>query len=210
MLPKHGMITADQLSFDLNNPRFCFTEPKPQTQEEIAAAFRQHSLERMMNDIAYGLHNAPPSMLVCRKEEEVVVVDGNKRLLAIRLMTEPEFAQRMSDHYPTKGIPKVSDELALHIRNVPVDEFDTWEQAHLFSAYRQSNDRHSWDRITKANDYRRLAELGNSLERIAKCIGSDPRSLRDKSTRSTSTSDFRRHTPATSKPSTNSLSSQKP
>ena len=168
MLPKHSMITADRLSFDTNNPRFWFTEPKPRTQEEIAAAFRQHDPEHMMNDIAYGLHNAPSSMLVCREEEKVVVVDGNKRLLAIRLMTEPEFAQRMSDRYPTKDIPKISDELALHIRNVPVDEFDTWEQAHLFSAYRQSNDRHSWDRITKANDYRRLAELGNSHETIAK------------------------------------------
>ena len=168
MLPKHGMITADQLSFDPNNPRFWFTEPKPQTQEGIAAAFRQQNTETLMNDIAYGLHNAPTSMLVYRKEEKVVVVDGNKRLLAIRLMTEPEFARRMSDHYPTKDIPKVSQDLALHIRNVPVDEFDTWEQAHLFSAYRQSNDRHSWDRITKANDYRRLAELGNSHESIAK------------------------------------------
>ena len=57
----------------------------------------------MMNDIAYGLHNAPPSMLVCREEEKVVVVDGNKRLLAIRLMTEPEFAQRMSDRLPDQG-----------------------------------------------------------------------------------------------------------
>ena len=168
MLPKHGMITADQLSFDPDNPRFWLTEPKPQTQEDIAAAFKHHSNpETMMKDMADGLLNAPPSMLVCRKDGKVVVVDGNKRLLAIRLMTEPAFAQKMSDHYPAQRIPRVSDELAVHLRNIPVDEFETWEQAHLFSAYRQSNDRHNWNRIIRANDYRRLSELGNNHESIA-------------------------------------------
>ena len=154
-------LPVEQLRLDPRNPRLWEYEPT-EDQDTIAKALQDESyLDDLMKDMAQGVYSvAPPALLALEEESGLTVVDGNRRLLSIRLLTEPDFAKSIA----RKPAPEIDEDTAQALRKVAcVVVMDSWEEIHRVRVRQQSPSGSSkWRTIIHAHDFRRMLRNGDS------------------------------------------------
>ena len=170
MPPRSLTEPVNTLLLDLVNPRFWLEDTKPA--DQLAAAnllIEKSALKYLMDDLAKDAHYTREPFIAYRREDGLVVVDGNKRLFASRMMTEPDFAEQFAGNGRLPPIPHVDESMAEALASVAVVEFDDWETAHRARVRRQAKSIFHWERIINAMDYRRMATVGVDITEIAEC-----------------------------------------
>lgn len=153
-------LPVEQLRLDPRNPRL-WDQELMDDQEKIARALQDEShLDDLMNDMAEGVYSvAPPALLALEEGDALTVVDGNRRLLSIRLLTEPDFAKGIL----RKPVPEIDEDTARILRKVPmVVVMDSWEEIHRVRVRQQSASGGRWRTLTLAHDLRRMLQNGDS------------------------------------------------
>jgi hypothetical protein len=176
--PKNCSVTA--LKLDLLNPRL-------QTGEEIDARDEPHlieiladiaALDELVLSICTNTYlNLEPLIVVGPDGGPFTVVEGNRRLAAIRLIQNPQLARDLNIKIPTPVSPAVLKS----IREVLVFRVRTKDDAREFIGFKHINGPQRWDAFAKAKyvtDWYRSAQGAIGIDEIADKMGDANNTLR--------------------------------
>ena len=166
-MPEYKLVHLEQLMLDDENPRLWFRD----TNKSVAQSLVEdsHDMFNLADAMADGLY-VPTPLLVVHDENGYVVVDGNRRLLAIQLLTQlhmfPHIVETETE-LKRKKIPKVCEEQFRQLRQIPILVFDTWDEIHPIRVNYQAVIGQQWNNCVRFHDYRRLVQKGYSYKDIA-------------------------------------------
>ena len=169
-------VRVERLRLDRKNPRL--NDQLEETTDEaiIARLFRGAELDELLQSISRnGYLDIEPLVAMSDAEsEKLVVLEGNRRLAALRLFRERELRDKIQKSEDLIiRVPSVNDGLENTFENVSVYYVTSRKEARSFIGFKHINGPAKWDAYAKA----RFASAwykqsgGQDLESIAKAIG---------------------------------------
>ena len=172
-------VLIDRLVFDPKNPRFTPSHDveKSSDVEIILALYRVADLGELVQSIATsGYVDIEPLVVLQEngKDGELIVLEGNRRLAALKLLTDPDLA-REAVREGRVELPAVSPGVQDSFREVTVYRVQDREEARDFIGFKHINGPHRWDSLAKARfavDWlERERDQGVTLRDIARRMG---------------------------------------
>lgn len=174
---KKQTVSIDNLFFDKLNPRL----PKrlQNITDEIKVLdymIRYGNIDELMESIAVnGYSDAEPLLVVAKGDDcGYTVVEGNRRLAAVKLLSHPEYAK-----VRIKTIGDIAENAINIPTEIPVIIYSTREIVLDYLGYRHITGVKEWGALEKARYLDQLFlnhkdEPGNVYSKLAKMIGSRP------------------------------------
>ena len=104
-------ISVERLVLDENNSRLVTDDGSASDEAIIAQLYRGADLSELLLSIAANGYLDIEPLIVVEEGERIVVLEGNRRLAAIRLFREPELARKIVDSQRLRiTVPDISDE----------------------------------------------------------------------------------------------------
>lgn len=172
--PLYQFIHPDELSFDPHNPRTARdTASQELSQDDVAIFLHEaHAGRDLVDSLAHGGYFPQDPMTVCQENEQMTVLDGNRRLSALRLLTRPQLAKRQKSI-----IPSPTPEALVSFEKIPVfitDRNTNWRR----SLHTHLNGPITWNPRTKADFIHHLNHDRNvPREEIARQSGYGPHTV---------------------------------
>ena len=167
-------MKVSELVFDTKNPRLSEYDLGPHSSEAeiIKVLWEVMDVRELVLSIeASGFFSHEP-IIVTRENGKNVVIEGNRRLAAVKLLLEPELAEDLS-----LSVPQITEKAKQSLRTLPVI-LDTRENAWRYLGFKHVNGPAKWSSYAKS---RYLADVhknyGVSLEDIARQIGDTHRTV---------------------------------
>jgi hypothetical protein len=164
-------VPTELLDYDPNNPRLVEEGTKNPDEAQIIRTLTDGSdlLELVSSIAANGYIDIEP-LIVQRVGSRFRVLEGNRRLAAIRILQSPDMAKGTG-----MTVPVISAEVRKSLRKVTVYAVSSPDQARDFIGFKHINGPHKWDAIAKARFaadwYRKERESGVTIEKIAQRLG---------------------------------------
>lgn len=144
---KTGLVDAYLLHFDTGNPRFTPDKrPDENTDEAIVVEMaRSADLSELVQSIGNnGYFNIEPLVVVVRGSR-LVVLEGNRRLAALKVLNDSRLAERAK-----LTIPKFGDDVLKSMEKILVYRVEKEDDARNLIGYKHINGPQSWDAFAKA------------------------------------------------------------
>lgn len=167
-------VPVAELRLDRGCPRFADQGARA-TDEWIIARLYAAGLDDLLQSISTNgyLDIEPLIAMGAADSDELTVLEGNRRLAALRLLREPELASRIAAAKKLQiTLPKVEDSLRDTLDHVTVHRVATREDARALIGFKHINGAAKWSAFAKARfaaDWYREGEVG--IERIASALG---------------------------------------
>jgi hypothetical protein len=170
--PKHiGKVPTDQLDFDSNNPRLIEDGIKNPTDADIIVSLSDSAdLAEVVESIALNGYIDIEPIIGQKVGSRWRVLEGNRRLAAIRILQEPSLAKGT-------GItpPKISAEILKTLKEVTVYAVSSPDQAREYIGFKHINGPHKWEALAKARFaadwYKKEKSGGITIDKIARRLG---------------------------------------
>ena len=168
-------ISVDRLSFDRDNPRYSSDKGLPHdTDEQIVVFLNETSdLAELLQSISTSGYVDIEPLIVVGSGDKLIVLEGNRRLAALRVLTDAKLAARCNIT-PPPITPGKEDTL----RSVTVYRVTERNDARDFIGFKHINGAHRWDSIAKAryaaawlDEEREKGDGGLTLREIARRMG---------------------------------------
>ncbi len=170
-------IKVNQLLFDSNNPRVP-QELQGNTEEEAIIEYMVkfgNVTELMLSIAEIGYSDAEPLLVVSVNSEKYVVVEGNRRLAALKLLNDPSLTDLR-----VKAINDIVDNASVKIpEEVPCIVYQNRTDILDYLGYRHITGVKDWGALEKAKYLDQLYNThidevgqGGIYQKIAKMIGS--------------------------------------
>ena len=164
-----GKVPTEYLEFDPENPRLIEEGIKNPTDEDIMLALADTSdLSEVVQSIAANGYFDIEPLIGMRVGNKWRVLEGNRRLAAIRILQNPAIAKGTG-----VTVPVVSAANKATLKEVSVYAVTSKEQARDYIGFKHINGPHRWDALAKARfaaDWY-MKEKGVSLDKIASRLG---------------------------------------
>ncbi len=165
-------LGAAELHFDYSNPRMVEYNFNPETTEkDIINTFwiEMATEELVMSILAHGFFQHEP-LYIIRENGDIVVVEGNRRLAAIKSILNPDVIENNKmDKYKGKITPEIVQQLK---NQIPVLELKDREDAWRYIGFKHVNGAAKWGSYAKAQYIATVKnKFGKSLREIAEQIG---------------------------------------
>jgi hypothetical protein len=169
---KTGKVPTEYLEFDPHNPRLVEDGIKNPTEGQIIRALADTAdLSEIVQSIAANGYIDIEPLIAQRVNGKWRVLEGNRRLAAIRILQKPDLAKGTGIKPPEKLSKEVRDSL----KEVTVYAVTDPDQARDFIGFKHINGPHKWDAYAKgrfaADWYRKEKENGVTVEKIAQRLG---------------------------------------
>lgn len=165
------LIPPEDLRFDLHNPRLALqyeVSPGGSEKDFILALKRAADPSELLLSIVNNGYLDIEPMLVIGDEKPYRVLEGNRRLAAIRLLRDPNLAKECRISIPNAD-PTGKD---LGLDQVLVMRVSTEDEARAFVGFKHINGPHKWDAVAKAKYAADWFAQGNvTVEEISRRIG---------------------------------------
>ena len=157
-----------ELYLDPANPRLADEELSIDRQDDILLwLWRNKSVNELVDSILANGFWQHEELFATEEEGRLVVVEGNRRLAAVKILSDPDLRDRL--RIPLTEQP--SEEVLESIRELPVIHA-TREELWGFVGFKHVNGPQAWDSIAKAEYvFRVRRDFGRSLVEIASGIG---------------------------------------
>jgi hypothetical protein len=168
-------VSTERLRYDPLNPRFTEGIEAMGRDEETTIRFLydQVDLSELITSISeVGFIDLEP-LIVLREDEHYTVLEGNRRLAAIRLLQQRELQRKLG-----LELPKLDPDKAKSLAAVSVWIVDSREDARAYIGFKHINGPHKWDSLAKAKYAVRWFEEGGDLVRIARSLGDTHNTVR--------------------------------
>ncbi|MCY4083097.1 MAG: hypothetical protein OXF54_22845 [Caldilineaceae bacterium] len=166
-------VPVQWLALDRLNPRLFLSAGDPNEVEIIARLYRSEDLSELLQSIAANGYLDIEPLVVLNEEENLTVLEGNRRLAAIRLFEEPDLSVQIRRQTGLRvTIPSLPDEFRSTLQEVSVYRVESREDARAFIGFKHINGAARWESYAKAKyaaDWYKRG--GTSLEVIATQIG---------------------------------------
>ena len=161
-------INVSELAFDVRNPRLPEFDLTDATPEEDVVRLLWETMdvrELAMSIAASGFFSHEP-MVIAREDGKNVVIEGNRRLAAVKLLLHPDLAQEVGAEVPALG-----KERKEALNELPVVHA-TREGAWRYLGFKHVNGPAKWGSYAKSKYVAEIhRKYGVSLEDIAEQIG---------------------------------------
>lgn len=162
-------VEAERLSFDPNNPRFT-PDKNPGSRSDLAVIThmaRSADVGELVDSISASGYIDIEPLIVIGEGDALVVLEGNRRLAALRIINNPELARAARI-----AVPEISPEHLQSTQQVSVYRVERREAARDLIGFKHINGPQPWDALAKA----RFAAQWLDAERERKQAG-DPEAL---------------------------------
>lgn len=165
------MLDVDGLSLDPKNPRLAQEfgpDEKPDPEALLQTLWREMSVDEVALSIAANGYFPTEQLHAVVEDGRQVVVEGNRRLAAVKLLRDPQLCARLK----VRGLPELDREAIAKLKTVPVVVSRTREDVWQYVGYKHVNGPSLWQSYAKAHYVARVHnEFGVPLENIANTIG---------------------------------------
>ena len=174
--PVFGTVPVDNLLFDVENPRLTMGDEVRTDREMVRVLWNNMAVDEIVDSVAAnGFFLEEPLIVVPRvqhkadlKKDKFVVVEGNRRLAAVRLLLSTDLQRAIG----AKEIPAIDQKLQRELQELPVGVYPERENVWAYLGFRHINGPKPWDALGKAQFVARVhEEQGLDLNDIAKQIG---------------------------------------
>ena len=142
-------VSPDLLSLDPRNPRLYngknFGE-NAETHELVKELANSADLEELIQSISENGYLSIEPLIIMPKKDKVIVLEGNRRLAAIKLLKDPDLARKCRVVVPKKLSKHVEDSL----NKIAVYLVEQESDARSFIGFKHVNGPHKWDSFAKA------------------------------------------------------------
>ncbi len=162
------MMNVSDLAFDFKNPRLVeFDQREIATEEDVIKALWEAMdvREVMMSIAASGFFPHEP-LIIAHEREKYVVIEGNRRLAAVKILIHPEIARSYA-----QNIPEITAGEKKKLVKLPT-VLGSRQEAWRYLGFKHVNGPAKWSSYAKSQyiaDVHRNFEIG--LEDIARQIG---------------------------------------
>lgn len=168
-------VSLDSLRLDRSNPRLS-GGAKPATDESIIARlYGAAELDELLQSISANGYLDVEPLIVTRGSggDDLVVLEGNRRLAALRLLREPDLADRIASSERIRiRVPAVDSSVRGTFDPVSAHHVASREDARAFIGFKHINGPARWDAYAKARFVAAWYRSdGVDLDRIARSIG---------------------------------------
>ncbi|MGG9960207.1 ParB N-terminal domain-containing protein [Ferruginibacter sp. SUN106] len=168
-------ISVDDLLYDPENPRLPHTIVNSHDEAEVINwMLSDASILELMGSIGLkGFFEAEPLLVVPGKDNKFIVVEGNRRLTAVKLLRNPALAEKRS-----KAVLEISKEAVMETETVPVIKYENRKQILDYLGFKHITGVKPWPALAKAKYLQQLQPEYKNLKRndqykaLAKAIGS--------------------------------------
>jgi hypothetical protein len=167
-------VPVEWLNLDSGNPRLIGIDRKSNDESIIAQLYRGEELSELLQSIAAnGYLNIEPLVVMLDGPGALTVLEGNRRLAAIRLFREPDLVERISK---TEGlritVPNISAEYRQTLNSVSVYRVPNRDAARSFIGFKHINGPAKWESYAKVKFAADWYKAGSaSLAEISDKIG---------------------------------------
>lgn len=144
---KTELVDVKLLNFDTNNPRFT-PDKRPDEDSDLAVVAelaRTADLSELVQSIGTsGYINIEPLVVVVR-DDKLVVLEGNRRLAALKALRDEELAKQAK-----LTSPEFNDEIRETMENILVYRVEKEEDARELIGFKHINGPQAWDAFAKA------------------------------------------------------------
>ena len=167
-------VSVDSLVLDWRNPRLIGLDVDASESEIIAQLYRDEDLSELLQSIAAnGYLDIEPLVVVHDGRDHLTVLEGNRRLAAVRLYRDPELARRVTAECGVRiVVPEMPHEHRPTLERVSVYRVAVREDSWSFIGFKHINGAARWESYAKAKfaaEWYRQDET--SLAEIAGRIG---------------------------------------
>lgn len=175
--PVQKRIPVDNLYFDPHNPRLP-ESVRTDGEKSVLRWMLSHGelLELMDSIVATGYSEAEPLLVIHDKDNDYIVIEGNRRLAAVKFLCNPSLAELRK-----KSVSNIASRFA-GISELPVLVYETRNDILDYLGYRHITGIKPWGPKAKAQYLRQIydrhyeisKDRDNALELVAKMVGSKP------------------------------------
>lgn len=172
-LRKVAAVPVDWLVLDRQTPRLVGRSGAGDDVSIIARLYRGESLDELLESIAANGYLDIEPLIVLGKDGRLVVLEGNRRLAAVRLFREPGLAERVSERGRVRvTLPEICERRRGALDRVPVYRVATRGDSRAFIGFKHINGAAKWDSYAKARFAAKWYSDGDAtLAEIAGCVG---------------------------------------
>ena len=173
-------VAVARLRLDRLNPRLIGEDDRASDEAIVARLYRAADLDELLQSItANGYMDIEPLVVMDDPEArngELIVLEGNRRLAALRLLREPDLARSIATSEGLRiAIPPIADPLRATLDEVSVYPVANRVRARSFIGFKHINGPAKWDAYAKARFasewYKEERSAGVDLAVIARAIG---------------------------------------
>ena len=166
-----GKVPTELLDFDPSNPRLVEDGvARPTDQQIIVALSDIADLSEVVESVAANGYIDIEPLIAQPIGNRWRVLEGNRRLAAIRILQNPSLAKGTGI-----SVPDITPENLKTLQQVTIYRVDSPEQAREYIGFKHINGPHRWDAIAKAKFaaewYRKEKSSGLTIEKIARRLG---------------------------------------
>ncbi|EJL6421952.1 ParB N-terminal domain-containing protein [Vibrio cholerae] len=179
-LEEQTMVSPDILLLDASNPRLFLETTKRDQESLIKSLANTADLKELIQSITENGYLSIEPLIVTEHEdgERLVVLEGNRRLAAIRLLQDRALAKRCRISTPEELTPKVKDSL----KEVAVYRVAKVSDARSLIGFKHVNGPHKWESYAKAQFaykwYVEEKDNGLTIDDIAAKLGDNNNTVR--------------------------------
>lgn len=165
-------VPVERLRFDPKNPRYASEHPSGRATDVqiISDLITSADLAELVQSIAANGYIDIEPLVVMESGEHLIVLEGNRRLAAIKLLSKPELARECNF-----AAPAITNDVRKTLEAVTVYVVSKREDAREFIGFKHINGPHRWDALAKARFsadwYLSEKSKGVTLESIARSLG---------------------------------------
>ncbi len=168
-------ISVNWLKLDRENPRLVGASVRMTEVSIVAQLYRGEELGELLQSIAANgyLDIEPLIVLLDLADQKFTVLEGNRRLAAIRLFREPALVDAIakSEHFKI-SVPEITPEALATLSEVSVYRVPDRDAARSFIGFKHINGAAKWESYAKAKFAAEWYKSGNvSIEQISEKIG---------------------------------------
>ena len=144
-------VPVERLVLDRKNPRLVAVDRSATEADVIAQLYRAEDLGELLQSIAANGYLDIEPLIVLAEGESLTVLEGNRRLAAIRLFREAGLADRIADRVRVRiTLPDISKHHRRTLDRVSVYRVASREDARSFIGFKHINGAAKWDSYAKA------------------------------------------------------------
>ena len=173
----HRMVNLSDLHFDIHNPRRTSTQIELDQRSLLIELYQLYDINDLLVSFSVNGYFSEEPLIAIPSERHspdphaYIVVEGNRRLAALKILMCDEF----SDIVPARSIPAVSPEVRTSLDPVPVKIYETRSQVLPYLGVRHIAGTKPWEALAKARYVANLVEAGESYIDVARRVGSGRR-----------------------------------
>ena len=161
-------MNVSDLAFDLQNPRLAeYNLPeKPNDSQIMEVLWEAMDVRELVMSIAASGFFRHEPMIVAKEDEKNIVIEGNRRLAAVKSLLNPTLVA-----VPETNIPQIDKEAKDALKTLPII-VRTREEAWRYIGFKHVNGPAKWSSYAKAQYIAKVhSEYGIALQDIASQIG---------------------------------------